>query len=56
MRLTQVFVFLSEITSHFIINKHNTVWHAVSSRLEPDKELTSSVLLERKDVLFKTQS
>ena len=43
-------------SSHFIINKNNTVWHAVSSRFKPDKELTSSVLLERKDVLFKTQS
>ena len=43
-------------SSHFIINKNNTVWHAVSSRFKPDKELTSSVLLERKDVLFITQS
>ena len=43
-------------SSHFIINKNNTVWHAVSSRFKPDNELTSSVLLERKDVLFKTQS
>ena len=47
---------LNTNSSHFIINKNNTVWHAVSSRFEPDKELTSSVLLERKDVLFKTQS
>ena len=47
---------LNTNSSHFIINKHNTVWHAVCSRFEPDKELTSSVLLERKDVLFKTQS
>ena len=43
-------------SSHFIINKNNTVWHAVSSRFKPDNELTSSVFLERKDVLFKTQS
>ena len=41
---------LNTNSSHFIINKNNTVWHAVSSRFEPDKELTSSVLLERKDV------
>ena len=47
---------LNTNSSHFIINKNNNVWHAVSSRFEPDKELTSSVLLERKDVLFKTQS
>ena len=47
---------LNTNSSHFTINKNNTVWHAVSSRFEPDKELTSSVLLERKDVLFKTQS
>ena len=47
---------LNTNSSHFIINKNNTVWHAVSSRFKPDKELTSSVLLKRKDVLFKTQS
>ena len=47
---------LNTNSSHFIINKINTVWHAVSSRFKPDKELTSSVLLKRKDVLFKTQS
>ena len=46
---------LNTNSSHFIINKNNTVWHAVSWRFKPDKELTSSVLLERKDVLFKTQ-
>ena len=43
-------------SSHFIINKNYTVWHAVSSRFKADKEQTLSVLLEREGVLFKTQS
>ena len=38
---------LNTSSSHFVINKNNTVWHAVSLRFEPDKVLTSSVLLER---------
>ena len=55
-RNTPIATAVNTNSSHFIISKNNTVWHAVSSRFKPDKELASSVLLERKDVLFKTQS